>query len=377
MLRGVLAIALTILLAGCESKPAPTSQAQATPGAADASLPSEQVGSGPAAPEPPAAESTSARPEAIDVHIHLVGGHVEELLEHLDRHRIAAAAVLASPHLDPDHLPPPGEDTFSRWREANERLLAQTEEHRDRLLPFITVEPAQVESSELAGWIDRGACGVKLYIGHHSLHARPLGDPAHAATFELLEQRGVPVLLHVNTVRYEDELDDLLRAYPKLSLVCPHLCGSRTDLDRLERLLRKHPSLRVDTSHGEGKAGVKGFTNIERGRERLEALIHAQPERFLYGSDLVTLVSAGAPDDPLRYRWDGQLEANLGLVASETFEFLREGAGPAMMATGEYRGLALKGEVLEAVLAANARSWLKGCLQPPTAAPGTTPAAAE
>lgn len=356
MLRGLPALVLLLLLAGCRAEPEPTSQIQATPSPAVPELP--------AASEPPAASSKRVRPEAIDIHIHLVGGHVEALIERLDRHGIGAAAVLASPHLDPDHLPPPGEGSFSRWREANERLLAQTEGHRDRLLPFITVEPAELEASELSAWLDRGACGVKLYIGHHSLHPRPLDDPAYAGTFELLERRGVPLLLHVNTVRFEDELDGLLRAHPKLEIVCPHLCGSRTELDRLERILAKHPRLRVDTSHGEGKAGVEGFTNLERERERLAALIEAQPERFLYGSDLVTLVIEDAPDERMRYRWDGQLEANLGLLAAERFEFLRAGAGPAMMARGEYRGLALEGEVLEAVLAGNARSWLKGCLPP-------------
>ncbi|KIG11732.1 hypothetical protein DB30_02576 [Enhygromyxa salina] len=353
-----------MLLAGCQrgepgSKPGstPTPEAAASPERVNGD---EQPAGASAFTAPPLPE----RPAAIDIHVHLVGGHVDELLATLDRHRISAAAVLASPHLDPDHPPPPGGDKFAGWRAANERLLEQTQAHRDRLLPFVTVEPAQVEAAELEGWLDRGACGVKLYIGHHSLHPRPLDDPGYAATFALLEQRAVPVLLHVNTVRFEDELDALLRAYPKLEVVCPHLCGSRTDLDRLERILAKHPSLRVDTSHGEGRPGVDGFTNLERERERLRALIGAEPQRFLYGSDLVTLISSGSQAEFSLGRWRGQVEANLGLLAAERFEFLRDGAGPAMLTTGEYRGLALEGEVLEGVLAGNARIWLGGCLGP-------------
>lgn len=295
----------------------------------------------------------------VDVHVHLVGDATDELLATLDRHDIDQAVVLASPHLDPEH-PSAGDDRFGGWRAANDRLLAATVAHRDRLLPFVTVEPAELEAGELDRWLERGACGVKLYAGHRSLHRRPLDAPEHAATFELLERRGVPVLLHVNSFRYEAELDALLDRHPGLEIVCAHLCGSRTNLDRLERLLAKHPGLRVDTSHGPGQPGVQGFANLERERERLRALIEAAPERFLFGSDLVTTRAAG--DRQLtRWEWDSQIAANLGLLERDRFEFLRERSVPGSAVPGEYRGLALAPAVLEPVLAGNARRWLRGC----------------
>ena len=294
------------------------------------------------------------------MHVHLVGDVVDDLLATLDRHGIAQAVVLASPHLDPSSpAPGPDGDKFASWRAANDRLLSQTKAHRDRLLPFITVEPAELELDELDDWLERGACGVKLYMGHRSLRRRPLDHAEHAATFARLEARRVPVLLHVNTFRYEHELDALLQAYPKLELVCPHLCGSRTDLDRLERIMRAHPTLRVDVSHGAGKPGVDGFTNLERERERLRALITAEPERFMFGSDLVTMLSADNMD-ATRLEWDRQIAANLGLLANERFEFWRE-QQPGAGSIGEYQGLALDPALLERVLGANARAWLGGC----------------
>jgi predicted TIM-barrel fold metal-dependent hydrolase len=296
--------------------------------------------------------------ERLDVHVHLVGDAVEELLATLDRHEIDQAVVLASPHLDPQHLPPE-HDRFASWRVANDQLLTAAKPHRDRLLPFVTVEPAELEAGELERWLGQGACGVKIYAGHRSLHERPLDAPEHAATFELLEHRGVPVLLHVNTFRYEHELDALLQRHPKLEVVCAHFCGSRTDLDRLERILRKHPSLRVDTSHGPGQPGIDGSANLERERERIRGLIEAEPERFLFGSDLVTVVLTDTQET--RVVWDRQIAANLGLLERERFEFLRvdDLAGPPT--PGEYRGLALDDATLERVLAANARHWLRGC----------------
>ena len=339
MLRSTVVIALA-LLSGCAEPPASPLLADATP--------QQQR-------EPVVAPRQYAR---LDAHVHLVGDAVDELLATLDRHAIAQAVVIASPHLDPTH-PPPDEQHFSGWRAANDRLLVSTAAHRDRLLPFVTVEPAELEPGELDRWLEQGACGVKLYAGHRSLRARPLDAPEHAATFELLEQRGIPVLLHVNTFRYEAELDALLRRYPKLEIVCAHLCGSRTDLDRLERILRAHPSLRVDTSHGPGQPGIDGFANLERERERIRSLIESEPERFLFGSDLVTMVAA----DPqaTRAAWDRQLAANLGLLERERFEFLRKTGPTNRPSPAEYHGLALDPATLESVLAGNAQRWLRRC----------------
>lgn len=312
-------------------------------------------------PQPQTHEPAKPTPERIDVHVHLVDDATDELLASMDRQGIARAVVIASPHLDPAQPPPPGSDAFAGWRRANDRLLELTLGHRGRLLPFITVELGSLTAAELDRWLEQGACGVKLYAGHQKLHPRPLDDPANAASFELLEQRRVPVLLHVNTVRFEAELDRLLASYPQLSVVCAHLCGARTDLDRLARILQKHPSLRVDTSHGGGVPGVQGFTQLERERDRLRGMIEAEPSRFLFGSDLVTMLGpnpAGA-----RLDWDRQLAANLGLLEAETFEFLRTGELPTSLELGEYAGLALTGSTRDAVVGGNARTWLSRCVE--------------
>lgn len=302
--------------------------------------------------------------ERIDVHVHLVDGQRDALLAALDRRGIAAAVVIASPHLDVRSGVTLDESGLLRgWQAANDRLLDETAGHRDRLLPFITVEPAEVEIAELEAWFARGACGVKLYFGHQRLHPRPLDDARHARLFAWLEAERVPVLAHVNTVRYRDELASLLRAYPELELVCPHLCGSRTEVARLEALLREFPRLRVDTSHGGGVHGAEGFAAIEREHERVRALIEAAPERFLFGSDLVTTPSPLGASATIR-EWDLQLDANLGLLEAERFTSWREQAAGGMV-LGEYRGLALAAGVRSQVLAGNARTWLSRCLDAP------------
>src|SRR5690606_21443904 len=162
---------------------------------------------------------------------------------------------------------------------------------------------------------------------------------------------------------YEHELDALLARYPKLELVCPHLCGSRTDLDRLARIMRKHPSLLVDTSHGPGQPGIDGFANLERERERLRAMIAAEPHRFLFGSDLVTVTIAGK-QDATQVEWDRQIRANVGLLERERFEFWRAAGRSGAAVQGEYQGLGLEDPALTQVLAGNAQRWLQRCLPP-------------
>lgn len=311
----------------------------------------------------PKRETVPAASERIDAHVHLVDGAVDELLAALDRQAIAAAIVIASPHLDPRSgavLDDSG--VLPGWRAANDRLLADTADHRDRLIPFITVEPAQVEIAELARWREQGACGVKLYAGHQRLHARPLDDARHDRVFAWLEAERVPVLLHVNTVRFRDELANVLREHPDLELVCAHLCGSRTDLDRLAALLDEFPRLRVDTSHGAGVHGVDGYMAIERERERLRAMILAEPERFVFGSDLVTTRSRLGWGETAR-EWDLQVGANVGLIEGEMFEFWRrrEDAPTTALEMGWYRGLALEDPVRARVLGGNARAWIASC----------------
>jgi predicted TIM-barrel fold metal-dependent hydrolase len=350
----LLLIALTLALACNRPSAAPPASSTATK-----AIPSNPAPADDHTITPVPAPSEPASLDRIDVHVHLVADARDDLLAAMDRHGIAQAVVLASPHLDPS-LPPSGTDEFAGWREANDRLLAQTQDHRDRLIPFITIDLAEVEATDLETWQQQGACGVKIYAGHQNFHQRPLDDPEHHEAFAAIERHGMPVLLHLNTVRFEPELAGLLAKYPKLSLLCAHLCGARTDLDRFERIMQAHPSVSFDTSHGPGQPGVEGFTNLERERERLLTLIQGSPERFLFGSDLVTMPTANNPS-ATRVEWDRQLAANLGLLEAERFEFFRE-KQPGVMTLGSYQGLALDGAAREAVLAGNAKRWLSTCL---------------
>lgn len=239
-------------------------------------------------------------------------------------------------------------------------MLSAAAAYPGRFFPFVTLDLARDTPADLDDLLRRGACGVKLYDGHHMFHARPLDDPASRSVFALLERRSIPVLLHVNTVRFRGELEGLLRAFPRLSAVCPHLCGSRTDLDRFESIRDAFPALLFDTSHGSSEPASQGFAYLEREHARLRRILEQTPERFLFGTDLVT-----AKLGPTwKEEWDMQVGANLGLLRDPSFEFWRKG-DHGELSLGQYRGQALPEGLLATMLQQNARRWLGRCLAPP------------
>jgi uncharacterized protein len=294
-------------------------------------------------------------PAITDVHIHLTGlDVVPELLGLLDQQGIRKAVVLSTPYAASGR----GGTGLSGYREGNDAVLQAAAAHPDRLLPFIALDLGRDPPEYLNELVRRGACGVKIYQGHQGFHERPLDDPAHRPLIEILEREAIPVLLHVNTVAYRPELDRLMRAFPRLNAVCAHLCGSRTDLDRFEAIRDAFPQLLFDTSHGSSKPASDGFLHLERERGRFRRILEKTPERFLFGSDLVT-----AADTPTaRAEWDMQVRANLGLLRDRTFSFWRPLGSGAGLSPGQYRGLELPADLLRPILAGNAERWLGRCL---------------
>jgi predicted TIM-barrel fold metal-dependent hydrolase len=343
---------IATVLAACTSKREPAG-GQEQPAAPVSPETSAEMSPG----APPAAAPAAARAGsgAIDAHVHLTTGAAGPLVAMLDQIGLSRAVVLASPHLDIAQAPA----GLSEYRVANDVVLAAAAAHPGRLIPFITVELGNVEAGYVAEMLDRGACGVKIYQGHRAMRKRPLADPSHRAVLALLEQRGVPVLLHVNTVRFRDDLTELMAAFPALRVLCAHFCSSRTDLDRLAGIMAEFPTLLFDTSHGGPVHGAVGFANLERERARVIAMMQAAPERFLFGSDLVT----GTHVPGWQADWRTQIEANLGFVRDQRFRFWRQDEGTGASTLQDYRGLALGEPLLGEVLRGNAERWLAACIE--------------
>ncbi|AKT43658.1 amidohydrolase family protein [Chondromyces crocatus] len=359
--RGLLGV-LPLFAAACRDAPAPAATApSADAPAGSVTAPSSVTSSGGATAAPgDATPSSSPAPAGgiLDLHVHLPSrAVVPALLERLQQHGIARAVILSSSPLRPSART---QGPFAELGPANDLVLEVAAEHPGRLIPFIALDLAAQRPEDLDALLRRGACGVKLYQGNHELHERPLDDPAHEPLWKAMAARRVPVLLHVNTVRYRAELDAVLRAHPGLNVTCAHFCGARTDLDRLESIMNAHPALLFDTSNGSASFAADGYAHFERERDRIRSLIARAPHRFLFGSDLVPTQSG--PE--WSTEWDFHLRANLGVLREERFEFWRKEPPSKALVPGQYRGLTLPPDVLRPILEENAKRWLGTCLAP-------------
>lgn len=124
------------------------------------------------------------------------------------------------------------------------------EAHRrypDRIVPFAAMHPAldkPVETAEAV--IRQGFCGVKL---HPEIQRFRIDDPRVMDMLAPFEGK-LPVLCHCGDYRYDnsspERLKRVMRAFPKLRLICAHLGGWTVWREAWHRLVDE--DVYVDTS---------------------------------------------------------------------------------------------------------------------------------
>lgn len=106
--------------------------------------------------------------------------------------------------------------------------------------------PTQKE--DVDGLVALGLKGVKL---HHDVQGFRLDDPRCMRIYALLEERGLPLLLHTGDVRYDNSnpnrLKPILNAFPDLTVIGAHFGGWSRWADSAEELAG-YPNLYVDCS---------------------------------------------------------------------------------------------------------------------------------
>ncbi len=78
-------------------------------------------------------------------------------------------------------------------------------------------------------------------------------------------------------------LERMLQMFPDVSWIAAHMGGDPERPDHLEELLSKYPNLHIDTS-----ATKWQVREVSVRKDAIRALICRYPDRFLFGSDLVT-----------------------------------------------------------------------------------------
>jgi predicted TIM-barrel fold metal-dependent hydrolase len=148
-------------------------------------------------------------------------------------------------------------------------------------------------------------------------------------------------------------LERLLEMFPDLIWIGAHMGGDPEHADHLQALLERYPHYYLDTS-----ATKWQVREVSANRSAIRALICKYPERFLFGSDLVTRHGLVREHYVSRYwcqrtLWESAWEGR-SPIADPDYSH-----GPGEPGTPLLQGLELPLEVLEKIYHGNARRLLR------------------
>ena len=143
-------------------------------------------------------------------------------------------------------------------------------------------------------------------------------------------------------------LQRMLELFPDLTWIAAHMGGDPEHADHLQALLEKYPHLHIDTS-----ATRWQVREVSAHRDAIRSLVCRFPQRFLFGSDLVTRGELQPEHYVSRYWCQRTLWESNWEGPSPIFDPDYQGSAPGP-STPMLRGLNLPAEVLKAVYYDNA-----------------------
>ncbi|MBI2431366.1 MAG: amidohydrolase family protein [Candidatus Hydrogenedentes bacterium] len=187
---------------------------------------------------------------------------------------------------------------FTRYDENNEELLKIVEKYPGRFVAYPTLDPNDpLKLDKLKSLVQRGAKGVKLYLGHgytkrdgqYMFHVMAMDDPRMFEIYEYCQKEFIPLCFHMQPFKpgFAQEFISVLNAFPDLKVNCPHYMLSTIKESRLREFLNTFPNLYSDISFGHDDFLRDGLRRISRSPEKFRALFNDYPERFMFGTDLV------------------------------------------------------------------------------------------
>jgi predicted TIM-barrel fold metal-dependent hydrolase len=149
-------------------------------------------------------------------------------------------------------------------------------------------------------------------------------------------------------------LERLLQMFPDVSWIAAHMGGDPEHADHLEALIERYPHLHFDTS-----ATKWQVREVSAHRDAIRSLICRYPDRFLFGSDLVTRPGLTREHYVSRYwchrtLWESDWESRSPIADPDYEHAENEPATPIL------RGLSLEKEELGFLYYGNARRLLGG-----------------
>ncbi len=255
-------------------------------------------------PDPGGANGSFPTGRYVDVHTHLgqTWTHTEVLtaeglLRWMDAHDVAQAVVL--PLVSPES---------SSYPLTSDFVLRQTAPHRDRLIPFCSIDPRtsytggeQGLRDMLQRYADAGARG----FGEHKPGV-PMDDPRNMRLYAACGEVGLPVLFHLDNQRNTDEpglprVANALKTHPE-TIFIGHGPGFWASIsgDVAQSGLAGYPKGPVaaggaldrlfdecDNLYGDLSAG-SGANAIQRDLDFGRAFLARRSSRLMFGTDFLT-----------------------------------------------------------------------------------------
>ncbi|HEV3204934.1 MAG TPA: amidohydrolase family protein [Gemmataceae bacterium] len=148
-------------------------------------------------------------------------------------------------------------------------------------------------------------------------------------------------------------LEEMLQEFPDMTWIGAHMGGDPEHPDHLEALLERYPHFNLDTS-----ATKWQVREVSKHPEAMASLMRRYPDRFLFGSDLVTRHNIAREHYVSRYwchrtLWESDWIGRSPIADPDYTPLQGETKETAL--SPRLRGLNLPREVLEQVYFANAR----------------------
>jgi len=181
---------------------------------------------------------------------------------------------------------------FSEYDKNNEEIIKISKDYPDKFIALCTINPHDEDKLEkLENFIAAGAKGLKLYNGHGYFYDHffnlPLDDPGMMEVYKYCEEQGIPILYHINSSRFLDQMERILQTFPDLVIVAPHFILTSSNLALLSRLLDTYSNLYTDISFGHPDYQVAGFKRISRNAKAFREFIQKYRDRINFGTDIV------------------------------------------------------------------------------------------
>lgn len=251
---------------------------------------------------------------------------------------------------------------FTEYDQNNEEIINISKKYPDKFIALCTINPLDEDKLEkLKAYIAAGAKGLKLYNGHGYFYDHffklPLDDPGMMEVYKYCEEQRIPILYHINSGRFLDQMERILKTFPNLVVIAPHFILTTRNITLLSRLLDTYPNLYIDISFGHPDFQVAGFKSISQNAVDFREFMQKYRDRINFGTDIV-ITSYRAKSrsyiEEVTLSYFDMLEKEEFTLPSSIYKMMSKKARENTDPDAVYKGLHLDDETLKMIYHDNA-----------------------